>query len=83
MVRKEYKTVCQAMKDLLKKGGRRNHTPLPEDSDVYCRLAVVRKTLEWVHPLLIKTTARGPDRIAELLGHRHYANGPTHAVLYP
>jgi hypothetical protein len=80
-IRAEYKTVCQAMEALLKKGG--NRTPLPQDVDVYCRLAVVKNTLEWVHPLLIKTTAKGPDSYNELMGHRHWAFGPTHAVLYP
>jgi hypothetical protein len=69
------------MEALLKKGG--NRTPLPQDVDVYCRLAVVKNTLEWVHPLLIKTTAKGPDSYNELMGHRHWAFGPTHAVLYP
>jgi hypothetical protein len=81
LVRKEYKNVCREMDNLLKKAG--CQTPLPEDSDVYCRLAVVKKTLEWVHPLLIKTTAKGPDRIGELLCRKHYAYGPTNAVLYP
>jgi len=82
-VRKEYKAVCRAMNELLKKGGSHNPAPLPQDNDLYCRLAVVKKTLEWVHPLLIKTAAKGIDRRNELMGHRHYANGPTHAVLYP
>jgi len=81
LVRKEYQNVCREMDNLLKKAG--CQTPLSEDSDVYCRLAVVKKTLEWVHPLLIKTTAKGPDRIGELLCHKHYAYGPTNAVLYP
>jgi hypothetical protein len=80
-VRREYKKVCEAMDDLVKKGA--GHTPLPEDSDVYCRLAVVKKTLEWVHSVLIKTTTKGPDRYNELAGHRHHVMGPTHAVLYP
>jgi hypothetical protein len=69
------------MAEIVKKGG--GHWPLQKDEDVYCRLAAVKNTLEWVHPLLIKTKAKGPDRLNELLGHRHYANGPTHAVLYP
>jgi hypothetical protein len=69
------------MDSLLEKAGCK--TPLPEDSDVYRRLGVVKKTLEWVHPLLIKTTAKGGDRIGELLCHKHYAYGPTHAVLNP
>lgn len=80
IIRKEYRKVCHEM-DLLRQKGR--GTPLPDDSDVYCRLAVVKKTLEWVHPLLIKTAAKGSDRFNELLGHRHYALGPTHAVLHP
>lgn len=80
-VRAEHKAVCQAMRELLNKGD--GHSPLPKDTDLYCSLAIVKKTLEWVHPLLIKTTAKGPDRLNELMGHRHYACGATHAVLYP
>jgi len=81
VIRKEYKSVCQAMRDLDKKGGA--HSPSPKDSDLYCRLAVVKNTLEWVHPLLIKTEAKGPDRLNELLGNKHIARGPTLAVLHP
>lgn len=81
LIRAEHRKVCHAMKDLIKKGG--GHTPLPQDDDLYGRLAVVKRTLEWVHPLLIKTTAKGPDRLNELMGHKHYVSGPTHAVLYP
>jgi hypothetical protein len=81
LVRKEYKSVCAAMRALDKKGG--GHSPLPKDSDLYCRLAVVKNTLEWVHPLLIKTDAKGPDRLNELLGYKHFAMGPTLAVLHP
>ena len=81
LIRAEHKKVCQAMIDLIKKGG--GHTPLPKDDDLYGRLVVVKRTLEWVHPLLIKTTAKGPDRFNELMGHKHYVSGPTHAVLYP
>ena len=82
-IRQEHKKVCRAMKDLLKKGGRLNRAPLPGDAYVYGHLATVKMTLEWVHPLLIKTAAKRPDRYNELMGHRHFANGPTHAVLYP
>jgi hypothetical protein len=78
-IRNEYKTVCQAMADLKRKGD--GHSPLPEDSDTYCRLAVVKNTLEWVHPILIKTSKT--DRWNELMGQRHFVMGPTHAVLYP
>jgi hypothetical protein len=81
LVRKEYKAVCQAMKDLAKKGS--GKTPLPKDEEQYCRLATIKNTLEWVHPKLIKTTAKGHERLKELMGHRHYAMGPTHAELYP
>lgn len=80
-ITKEYKKVCEAMDDVLQNGGGR--TPLPEDNDLYCRLAVVKKTLEWVHSMLIPTTTKGRDRSNELMGHRHIAKGPTHAVLYP
>jgi hypothetical protein len=80
-IRNEYKKVCQAMDALDKKGG--GHSPLPEDSDLYCRLSVLKNTLEWVHPILIKTKATGPDRFNELMGHRYMAFGPTFAVMYP
>jgi hypothetical protein len=63
----------------MKNGG--GHTPLPEDETRYSCLVAVKKTLEWVH-LLVKTKARSPDRYDELMGHRHIANGPTHACLY-
>jgi hypothetical protein len=82
-INQEYKTVCAAMAQLCEKGGRSDRTPLPGDEDLYCRLAVVKETLEWVHPKLIKTTAKGAARFNELMGYRHYAMGPTHAVLYP
>jgi hypothetical protein len=81
-VRKEYKKVCQAMKDLAKQGSDRR-TPLPKDEELYCRLAAIKDTLEWIHPRLIKTTAKGHDRFNELAGHKHYVMGPTHAELYP
>ena len=79
-VRQEYKTVCTEMKRLAAKNG---GTPLAKDSDLYCRLGAVKNTLEWVHPLLIRTVAKGPDRLNELLGYRHYALGPTHAEINP
>jgi hypothetical protein len=82
-VNKEYKKVCEAMRDLVKKGGRHNRAPLPDDLELYGRLEAVKKTLEWVQPRLIKTTAKGNDRLNELNGHRHYVMGPTHALLYP
>jgi hypothetical protein len=82
-IRKEHRKVCEAMKSLLKKGGRRNRTPLPGDEYIYMRLATVKLTLEWVHPLLIKTKAKGRARYNELMGHGHFAFGPTHAVLFP
>jgi hypothetical protein len=57
---------------------------VPEkDNDLYLRLSAIRNTLEWVHPTLIKTRAKGRGRTSELMLHRHYAAGPTHAELYP
>jgi hypothetical protein len=79
-VRKEYKYVCRAMADLMKKG---SYGPLPEDLDLYRRLGAVKNTLEWVHSALIKTRARGQNRLNELCGHKHFVMGPTHAQLYP
>lgn len=83
LVRAEHKRVCQAMKDLTKKRGRHSRAPAPGDEELYCRLAAVKMTLEWVHSKLVKTTAKGDDRFNELMGYRHIAMGPTHAVLYP
>jgi hypothetical protein len=82
-IRAEYKKVCRAMDALMKKGGLRSRMPLPQDQELYLRLGAVKDTLEWVHPRLIKTTAKGHGRFNELVGHRHYAMGPTHAELYP
>lgn len=79
-MRNEYNKVCRAMRKLARKGGGK---PLPQDDELYCRLAAVKKTLEWVYPRLIKTSAKGHARLNELMGHRHYAMGPTHAELYP
>lgn len=57
--------------------------PLAEDTELYLRLAVVKRTLEWVHPLLLETEAKGSERLNALMGYSHFANGPTHSVLYP
>lgn len=82
-VKSEYRKVCQAMDDLLKKGGPRNRTPLECDESLYLRLDAIKITLEWVYPRLIKTSAKGHGRLNELIGNRHYAMGPTHDTLYP
>jgi hypothetical protein len=42
-MKKEYRAVCQAMKDLASKG---KNGPLPKDDDLYCRRAAIKKTLE-------------------------------------
>jgi hypothetical protein len=80
-VRQEYRKACEAMVRIITKGG--GHMPTAEDTETYGRLAVVKNTLEWVHPVLIKTAAKGSDRLNSLTGYKHYGNGPTHAVLYP
>ena len=82
-VKSEYRKVCQAMHDLLQKGGPRNRTPLECDEILYLRLETIKRTLEWVFPRLIKTSAKGHGRLNELLGYKHYAMGPTHDTLYP
>lgn len=79
-VREEYKAVTRAMRDLASKG---KHGPLAADEELYCRLAAIKNTLEWVYPRLIKTKAKGHERLNELMGYRHFAMGPTHAALYP
>ena len=79
-IRKEHKNACDEIKKLERKGG---GTPLPSDRRTYFQLVAVRYTLEWVHWKLIKTEAKGPNRIREIMGYRHYYAGPTFAVLYP
>ncbi len=79
-IRQEYKRVCREMEKLMQRGDR---APLPKDRDLYGRLAAIKKTLEWVHPLLIKTKGKGPDRYIELTGYRHFIAGPTFAEMYP
>jgi hypothetical protein len=79
-VREEYKYVCKVMADLLKKGP---DGPLVKDEALYLRLSCVKNTLEWVHPALIKTAAKGPDRLNELMSSKHYVHGPTFAELHP
>jgi len=81
LIRQEYRYVCEEMRKLAAKGGYGG--PLPKDVDLYCRLAAVKKTLEWVHSGLIKTQAKGADRMNELCGCKHYVHGPTFAELYP
>ncbi len=71
------------MRDLEKKEGARGNAPSPKDKELYLRLDAVKKTLEWVHSRLIKTTAKRPDRFMELAGYKHYVLGPTHDQLYP
>jgi hypothetical protein len=80
-VRKEYRKACKGMKALEKK----NHGyPLAKNEELYMRLYTIKYTLEWVHPVLIKTTNRKhAERYVELIGHKHYAFGPVHATLYP
>jgi hypothetical protein len=82
-IRKEYRRVCDAMKDLEKKNGSEGK-PLPHDEGLYFRLYTIQYTLEWVHSGLIKTASRKPDeRRIELMGHKHYIYGPVHRTLYP
>jgi hypothetical protein len=79
-VRKEYRKACEGMKALEKK----NHGyPLAKDEELYMRLYTIKYTLEWVHPVLIKTSSRPPQNRLELMGHKHYVFGPVHATLYP
>jgi hypothetical protein len=79
-VREEHKCVCKKMAELMKKG---SNGSLPQEDDLYGRLDAVKNTLEWVHPLLIKTTAKGTDRLNELASHRHYTFEPTFAEIHP
>lgn len=79
-VREEYRKVCEALKALEKRDGK----PLPEDEALYFRLYTIQYTLEWVHPILIKTASRKyEERRLELMGHKHYVFGPVHRTLYP
>jgi hypothetical protein len=82
LARKEHEAASEAMRQLTKKGkGGRN--PLPEDNELYMRLATVKDTLEWAYPRLIKTTAKGHERLSELMGYKHYVMGPTFTLLHP
>ena len=74
----EYQKVCEAIEDELSKSTSRR--PLPEREHIYMELEIVKRTLEWTEPQLIKTTT---DRVTELAGCRHYVFGPTHSVLFP
>ena len=56
---------------------------MPEDNELYMRLATVKDTLEWAYPRLIKTTAKGHERLSELMGYKHYVMGPTFTLLHP
>jgi hypothetical protein len=83
-IRKEHKAVRAKRDELLSEGNVAGHQgPLPKDEELYFRLYSIQQTLEWVYPLLIKTTAKGTERQMELAGHRHYVAGPLHATLYP
>jgi hypothetical protein len=82
-VRKEYRKGCEALATLVKKGDGTS-IPRPEDRELYLRLHTIKDTLEWVHPVLIKTTSREhTQRYTELMGSKHYVFGPVHATLYP
>jgi hypothetical protein len=80
-VRKEYRKACEGMKALEKNN---NGYPLATDEDLYMRLYTIKCTLEWVHPVLIKTSSREHAQNGlELMGHKHYVFGPVHATLHP
>jgi len=70
VIRREYKRVCQALRELHGKSG-----PSATNHELYMRLATIKNTLEWVNPKLVK------PKIAA--GARHIVAGPTHAELYP
>lgn len=76
IIRMEHKAVCKKMAELMKEGS-------PNDQELFFRLYSIQLTLEWVHPTLIKTNAKGADRRIELAGYRHFVSGPLHATLYP
>jgi hypothetical protein len=83
LVRKEYKDVCAEMKKLEKKGSG-GRIPLPRDMELYMRLSAIKNTLEWIHPKMIRTVAKGHDeRLNELMSRKHFVMGPTFAELHP
>lgn len=57
--------------------------PLPEDKNRYLDLSIVKETLEWAHPKLIKTITKpkDPNHLSEIMGHKFYALGPVDAIL--
>jgi hypothetical protein len=80
-VHKEYRKVCEEMKALEKKN---DGYPLAADEELYMRLYTIKYTLEWVHPVLIKTSSReSAQNRSDLMGHKNYVFGPVHATLYP
>ena len=83
-VRKEHKAVVEKMAELEQQGKKAGYMCcLPKDEELYFRFYSMKMTLEWVHPNLIKTTLKGPERFTELMGYRHVAAGPLFATLYP
>ncbi len=84
-IRKEHKAVCAKMDELMKAGDAAGyHGPLPKDHELYFRLYSMKLTLEWVLPMLIRTPkVEDVDRRTQLMGYRHYVQGPLHATLYP
>jgi len=42
-VTKEYKKVCEAMRNIVEKGGSHSRAPLEEDEELYGRLEAVNK----------------------------------------
>lgn len=69
------------MKKLEKKGSG-HRIPLEGDMELYMRLSAIKNTLEWIYPRLIKTTAKGHERLDEI-SRKHVLMGPTFAELYP
>jgi hypothetical protein len=86
-IRAEHKKACEEIAVLEEKGRKAgcDGGPLPEDMNQYHALHAIKKTLEWVHISLIKTTAKPtePNYLNELQnkGHRFYDLGPVGATL--
>jgi hypothetical protein len=57
----EYKSACKRLEDLIQDGIKAGCDGLlPERTELYHRITIIRQILEWCHPPLAKTGKQGP-----------------------